>query len=107
MPEHIIKTIHKVRVAGKYTEFWFKEDLQFVQPYHNENERFCIEEGFHGCLMTYMLIEYLEKEELYNDVLMYGLKYRKTVWARSKYGTHWNFISFLNETRIVLIEKTT
>ena len=105
MPEHFVKTIHKVRTAGKYIEFWFQEDLKVVEDYHNETERFCIQEGFHACLKTYQFIDILQDEGIYNDVLTSGLKHRKTVWKYSKHGTHLEFLSFLGETRIVLIEK--
>ena len=105
MPEHFVKTIYKVRPAGKYLEFWFQEDLEVVEDHHNETERFCIEEGFHGCMRIYEFIEILQQEGIYSDALTNGLKHRKTIWKYSKHGTYLEFVSFLGETRIVLIEK--
>jgi hypothetical protein len=105
MSEHLIKTIHKVRVAGRYVEFWFKEDLRVVESYHSEWERFSIQEGFHACIKTYDFLDILQQEGIYSDVLTDGLKYRKMLWKRSHYETHLEFVSFLNDTRIVLIEK--
>lgn len=105
MPEQFIKTIHKVRVAGNRVEFWFQEDLKTVEDHHTEIERFIIQEGFHACIKLYMFIGILQEEEIYSDVLTSGLKHRKTVWKYSKHKTHLEFVSFLGETRIVLIEK--
>ncbi len=105
MSEHVIKTIHKIRIAGKHAEIWFQEDLESIESYHTEIERFCILEGFHACMKTYQLLNLLEGEGIYSDVLTSGLKHRKTAWKRSKHDTHWEFVSFLGETRIVLIEK--
>lgn len=105
MSEQVIKTIHKARVAGMWTEFWFKENLKFVEPHHTEMERFCIEEGFDTCIMTDSLIRMLEREKIQDDVLNYGLKNRKILFGRNTNDDHWQIISFIFDTRIVLIEK--
>jgi hypothetical protein len=106
MAEHLIKTIHKVRVtSGKWTEFWFKEDLKKAESHHAEIEIFSIQEGFHACMKTYMFLDVLEKEGIYSDVLTDGFKNRKTVWKMSEHGTHHEFVGMLKDTRIVLIEK--
>jgi len=105
MAERIIKTIHKVRVTpGKWTEFWFKEDLKPIEIY-NERDKFNANENFHACMKTYMFLNALEREGIYSDVLTDGFKNRKTVWEISQYGTHYEFVGMLKETRIVLFEK--
>ncbi len=106
MSETFIKTIHKVRVTkGKYTEFWFKEDLLNIEIL-TEKDKWLEDGSWNACMKTYMLIEAMEKENILSDVLTTGLKNRKTIW---KYGspskTGLEFVSFECETRMVLIEK--
>lgn len=105
MSEHLIKTIHKVRNAGKYIEFWFKEDLKEIKEHYTETEKFWIQEGFHACMKTYDFLDILQQEGIYSDVLTDGLKHRKMIWKWSFYQTHLEFVSFLNERRIVMTEK--
>lgn len=104
MTEELIKTIHKVRNTGKWTEFWFKEDLVPSEIY-SERDRFNTDEGFHACMKTCTFIEMLQFEDLYSDVLTDGFKNRKTVWKMSEHETYYEFVGMLKETRIVLFEK--
>lgn len=102
-----IKTIKKIRVAGKYIEFWFEEDqkiLKNIEP-TNERERFLINESFDGSYKMYDFIELLEIANLYGQILNTGLIGLKTLWKRSEYNTHYEFVDFLENTRLVLIEK--
>ena len=106
MPNHHIKTIDRVNVSGKYIEFWFKEDLKKNINYNptSEREKF-VYESFHTCHKVYDFSELMEIEGIISHVLTNGLKGVKTIWERSLFDTHWEFVGFCNNTRIVLIEK--
>lgn len=56
-------------------------------------------------MKTYDFLECLEHAGIFSDILNTGAKYLKTIWKRSQHNTHWQFVSLLNEKRIVLIEK--
>jgi len=116
MSENLIKTIHKVRITeGKWTEFWFKEDLESTEIY-NEQDSFNANESFHACMKTYSFLTMLGDEginynylgddiSISNQKINDEFKNRKTIWKRSQYDTHYEFVSMLKETRIVLFEK--
>ncbi len=106
MIEHLIKTIHKVRWTSRYIEFWFKEDLNKRNNYTDSQiDEFFQNESFDASMKLYDFFSSLEYFQIFSDVLTSGLENRKTIWKRSNYDTHWEFVGFVTEKRMVLIEK--
>jgi len=108
MSETIIKTIHKVRVSGRWVEFWFKENLSKDKNYKSEWGEFIGEECFHACVKISKLFQVLnekENEPIREEMVAAKLKNIKTVWVHSHFKGNLEFVSFLEGVRTVLIEK--
>jgi len=101
----IIKTILRARVCDKWIEFWFKED--FIEAeICSENDRFIQNECFHACIKYGDFLKIISEENLEEEIFTYGLKNRKMIWKLRDVGYNYlEFVSFLKDIRIVLIEK--
>lgn len=96
MSEQITKktlTITRTNIAGKWMEFWFKEERKELYEGH-DGEMY---EGWLHCCKAYMFQERINEAQLYDYVQNNGTVGLITVWVINDYG-HWQLKSVSKPT---------